>query len=65
MAAEITKLQHYHEGRLSDSLVEVFHKMDIMLADGRYSQVFTWSCCFAQIPAPVQDVLVTGMALIE
>lgn len=38
MAAEITKLQHYHEGRLSDSLVEVFHKMDIMLADGRYSQ---------------------------
>lgn len=39
MAAEITKLAHYHEGRVSDSLVEVFHKMDIMLADDRYSQV--------------------------
>ena len=41
MAAEITQLQHYHEGRVSDSLVEVFHKMDLMLADERYQLVRT------------------------
>lgn len=39
MAAEITKLQHYSEGRVKDSLVEVFHKMDLMLADRQYSEV--------------------------
>ena len=38
MAAEITKLQHYSEGRVKDSLVEIFHKMDLMLADQQYSQ---------------------------
>ncbi|KAK9804174.1 hypothetical protein WJX73_008581 [Symbiochloris irregularis] len=38
MAGEITKLHNYHQGRVSDSLVEVFHKMDSMLADERYSQ---------------------------
>lgn len=39
MAAEILKLQHFNEGRVSDSLVEVFHKMDLMLADRHYSEV--------------------------
>jgi len=38
MAEEITKLEHYHQGRLGDSLVEVFHKIDIMLKDQQYSQ---------------------------
>ena len=38
MAAEILKLRHFTEGRVSDSLVEVFHKMDLMLADQRYTQ---------------------------
>ena len=44
MAAEITQLQHYSEGRLSDSLVEVFHKMDLMLADNQYSEVLLLLC---------------------
>lgn len=37
MADEITKLEHYHQGRLSDSLVEVFHRIDLMLKDEAYS----------------------------
>ena len=37
MAEEITKLDHYHQGRLQDSLVEVFHKIDLMLKDHQYS----------------------------
>lgn len=37
MADEITKLEHYHQGRLGDSLVEVFHKIDLMLKDQQYS----------------------------
>lgn len=37
MAEEITKLEHYHQGRLGDSLVEVFHKIDLMLKDQQYS----------------------------
>ena len=31
MAEEITKLEYYHQGRLADSLVEVFHRIDFML----------------------------------
>ena len=38
MAEEITKLEHYHQGRLRDSLVEVFHRIDLMLKDQQYSQ---------------------------
>ena len=38
MADEITKLEHYHQGRLGDSLVEVFHRIDLMLKDQQYSQ---------------------------
>ena len=37
MADEITKLEHYHQGRLSDCLVEVFHRIDLMLRDDAYS----------------------------
>ena len=47
MAAEILKLQHFTEGRVSDSLIEVFHKMDLMLADRQYSEARTGAlaCC--------------------
>lgn len=37
MAEEITKLEHYQAGRLRDGLVEVFHKIDLMLRDEAYS----------------------------
>ena len=33
----MTKLQQYREGHVSASLVEVFHRIDHMLADGAYS----------------------------
>lgn len=43
MAEEITKLEHYHQGRLGDSLIEVFHKIDHMLKDQQYvSELETW-----------------------
>ncbi|CAL5228991.1 g12230 [Coccomyxa viridis] len=37
LAAEITRLEKYHQGNLPDSLVEVFHRMDSMLKDTHYT----------------------------
>ena len=37
MAGELMKSQLYSEGKLEDSLVEVFHRMDLMLRDDNYS----------------------------
>jgi serine/threonine protein phosphatase PrpC len=37
MAGELMKSPLYSEGKLEDSLVEVFHRMDLMLRDDNYS----------------------------
>eukprot|EP00878_Enallax_costatus_P010263 GHUV01010713.1.p1 GENE.GHUV01010713.1~~GHUV01010713.1.p1 ORF type:complete len:257 (+),score=65.25 GHUV01010713.1:284-1054(+) len=37
MAREIQKLEHFGEGRIEDSLVKVFHRMDEMLRDHKYA----------------------------
>ncbi|KAL0033360.1 hypothetical protein WJX77_005531 [Trebouxia sp. C0004] len=36
MADELTKSRNYSEGKLQESLVDVFHRMDLMLQDDRY-----------------------------
>ena len=38
MAGEIAKMQQYKDGNISDSLVNVFHKMDDMLRDTKYQE---------------------------
>lgn len=49
MAAELAKLQSGPEASVSDSLVKVFHKMDEMLREECYTQVFpelvSGNCC--------------------
>ena len=36
MADELTKSRNYSEGKLQESLVDVFHRMDLLLQDDRY-----------------------------
>ena len=38
MADEMAKMQQYKDGHVSDSLVNVFHKMDDMLRDTKYQE---------------------------
>ncbi|KAK9828992.1 hypothetical protein WJX72_003282 [[Myrmecia] bisecta] len=38
LARELTKLQQYQEGNIGDSLVEVFHRMDLLLKQDQYSK---------------------------
>ena len=43
MAEEITKTETYSKGNVCDSLIEVFHKIDLMLRDDAYQQeLSTW-----------------------
>ena len=43
MADELTKSRNYSEGRMHESLVDVFHRMDLMLQDERYLKALTAS----------------------
>ena len=36
MADELTKSRNYSEGKMQESLVDVFHRMDLLLQDDRY-----------------------------
>ena len=57
MADEITKLEHYHQGRLSDCLVEVFHRIDLMLRDDAYSnELATLKRPRQELPGPDDKV---------
>ena len=41
MADELTKSRNYSEGKLKESLIDVFHRMDLMLQDDRYLKALT------------------------
>ena len=43
MADELTKSRNYSEGKMQESLVDVFHRMDLMLQDERYLKALTAS----------------------
>ena len=45
MAGEIAKMQQYKDGNISDSLVNVFHKMDDMLRDTKYQEEVRYFIC--------------------
>ena len=46
MAGEMAKMQQYKDGNVSDSLVNVFHKMDDMLRDTKYQEEVLSHHCF-------------------
>ena len=41
MADELTRSRNYSEGKMKESLVDVFHRMDLMLQDEKYMKVLT------------------------
>lgn len=41
MVDELTKSRNYSEGKMHESLVDVFHRMDLMLQDERYVKALT------------------------
>lgn len=41
MADELTKSRNYTEGRMQESLIDVFHRMDLMLQDEKYLRALT------------------------
>ena len=43
MADELTKSRNYTEGKMHESLVDVFHRMDLLLQDDRYLKALTAS----------------------
>ncbi|KAL3142746.1 hypothetical protein ABBQ38_003046 [Trebouxia sp. C0009 RCD-2024] len=43
MADELTKSRNYSEGKMHESLVDVFHRMDLMLQDERYLKALSAS----------------------
>ena len=66
MAREMLQMQQYREGKVEDSLVNVFHKMDDMLRDPKFHEevrapsVSDARCpgqpCAAGMPAPMQTM---------